>query len=1207
MAACDGEDNSGSEAVGLGCALELFKEHEEITQIIKQLPSVYRERSTLDITYERFVYILSQYQEQPHLLDPYLDTLLENLLNIGRDPNFHDGLRHKAFQFLYIITKVRNYKVVVRHLPHEVADVEPVLSLLAEQNPFDHETWETRYILLLWLSIIVMIPFHMERLDSNNKFNEGQKKPTMERIIDVIKLYLSVGDKVQDAAAFLASRFITRPDVKEVHLFSFLEWSLQILESDVSSMNGLNLQAGVLAALALLFKHGKREDVKGYGIEILKKVLGCGLMDSKSTVVRKMVLKLIQRIGLSFLPIKVSAWRYNRGSRSLTANLAAAHPLLPVNQGKSESEEHKTDEDYELPDEMEDIIEQLLNGLRDKDTVISVGEDQASAVEHLLEEWGVIDRSLELVLACVLKDCMGFSSGPDIAIFNQFYQSWEYMDQSRYETPTDLDKLNSLSTGIFSCTCHNVFGRRGILLPQYLEKVVPVILKALVYDEVRGNFSVGAHIRDAACYVCWSFARAYSPEILKPYVMEIAGALLVTSVFDREINCRRAASAAFQENVGRQGTFPHGIDIVTAVDYFAVGSRTKSYLKISAYIAQFPEYTMPLINHLLKRKVQHWDTSIRELTAQTLYNLTSTSPTFMVKVALPLLIPLTKGIDLCARHGGILAVAQIIHALANYARSNNQKIKDIVGAELITEIQNIPVILTEKKLFRGIGGELMRHAVCVLIEKSSLAALPFHELWDIIDLWQDILEQCLRYVEPDIRAYAVSALSALCIEYYGSCRPRYTKLLDSCLLHLKSTQQEARCGNALAIGSLPKFVFAGSVQKVIDGLVECATLIENESTWAESRRDAVKALSSVCQTIGGDLTLSEDGQHSKENIDRVYGCLLAGMKDYTLSNRGDIGAMVREAAMVAVQEVTLQVSKSDVLLITKEISSQLFCALIQQNVEKIDRIRLVAGTAFSTLLHSSPQVPNIPHRNDLVQVFSQDVCHKVNWAAPAETFPLFMMLLCLKTYTYSLLRGVCVSVGGLTESLVKYSRASLLFYLNSVQNDMDTFNYICETLLKVFKNNLGKDYVTIPFLKTVDHLLAAGVFTIFSSLVNHSFPLELLDLCWKEVAKSKDPQKIMAAIDVFCGLLQFPEVCGKRALTILAIHLCHRYPRIRKVTADKIYEALISYPEITSEDAADDVMTILSDTEWDVNVEVLRPIRNKLCELLGIPAPKSVK
>ena len=53
--------------------------------------------------------------------------------------------------------------------------------------------------------------------------------------------------------------------------------------------------------------------------------------------------------------------------------------------------------------------------------------------------------------------------------------------------------------------------------------------------------------------VCWSFARAYSPVVMKPYVQALSSSMLITALFDREINCRRAASAAFQEHVGRQG------------------------------------------------------------------------------------------------------------------------------------------------------------------------------------------------------------------------------------------------------------------------------------------------------------------------------------------------------------------------------------------------------------------------------------------------------------------------------------------------------------------------------------------------------------------------------------------------------------------------------------------------------------------------------
>jgi hypothetical protein len=87
--------------------------------------------------------------------------------------------------------------------------------------------------------------------------------------------------------------------------------------------------------------------------------------------------------------------------------------------------------------------------------------------------------------------------------------------------------------------------RRGLLLPNRLDQAFNVLHKALLFDENKGNFSSGANVRDAACYVAWAFARAFDPLILQDYQVDLAKTLLKVTLFDREINCRRAASAAF--------------------------------------------------------------------------------------------------------------------------------------------------------------------------------------------------------------------------------------------------------------------------------------------------------------------------------------------------------------------------------------------------------------------------------------------------------------------------------------------------------------------------------------------------------------------------------------------------------------------------------------------------------------------------------------
>lgn len=134
----------------------------------------------------------------------------------------------------------------------------------------------------------------------------------------------------------------------------------------------------------------------------------------------------------------------------------------------------------------------------------------------------------------------------------------------------------------------------------------------------------------------------------------------------------------------------------------------------------------------------------------------------------------------------------------------------------------------------------------------------------------------------------------------------------------------------------------------------------------------------------------------------------------------------------------------------------------------------------------------------------------------------------------------------------------------------------------------------------VNHLLLSGI--AFPEHDNN-FHNQLLTLAWECSHKSKDPQKLIVSVDLFCNLLQFSENCRKQSLSKLIMFLCHRMPRVRKVTANQLYEALLTY-DVLPEDITDEVSEVLSETDWNKPIDILRPIRNDLCRKLGLEPPK---
>ena len=72
------------------------------------------------------------------------------------------------FLVLTTLCKVRGYKTIIKFFPHEVSDMEQVTELLHFQI---NTIWQIPYILVLWLSIIVLVPFDLITIDSGEKKN----------------------------------------------------------------------------------------------------------------------------------------------------------------------------------------------------------------------------------------------------------------------------------------------------------------------------------------------------------------------------------------------------------------------------------------------------------------------------------------------------------------------------------------------------------------------------------------------------------------------------------------------------------------------------------------------------------------------------------------------------------------------------------------------------------------------------------------------------------------------------------------------------------------------------------------------------------------------------------------------------------------------------------------------------------------------------
>ncbi|MED6193962.1 hypothetical protein PIB30_024141 [Stylosanthes scabra] len=1115
----------------------------------------------------KFRSIIDKYQEQGQLIEPYLESMVSPLMNIIRSRTIELGADSDEILeiikpiciIIYSLVTVCGYKAVIKFFPHQVSDLELAVSLLEKCHLTSSGTslrqestgeMEAKCVMLLWLYILVLVPFDISTVDTsianNENLNEFELAPLVLRIIGFCKDYLATAGPMRTMAGLVLSRLLTRPDMPKAFM-SFVEWTHEVMSSVTEDILRHFQLLGAVEALAAIFKAGSRNLLLNV-IPIVwndTSILYKSSTAARSPLLRKFIMKLTQRIGLTALPHRLPSWRYTGRTTKLNVSLNTSitrdQSNMAVHDNSSDSNEvidGAEDEDMEVPENVEEIIEMLLSGLRDMDTIVrwsaakGIGRITSRLTSSLSEE--VLSSVLEL-----------FSPGEGDG-------SWHG-----------------------GCLALAELARRGLLLPTSLPKVVPVVVK---------------------------------------------------------VNCRRAAAAAFQENVGRQGNYPHGIDIVNTADYFSLSSRVHSYLHVAVFIAQYEGYLLPFVDDLLDRKICHWDKSLRELAAEALSFLVKYDPQYFVNTVMEKLIPCTLSSDLCMRHGATLATGELVLALhqCSYALPLDKQ-KTLAGV--------VPAI-EKARLYRGKGGEIMRSAVSRFIECISISKVALSE--KIKRSLLDTLNENLRHPNSQIQNAAVKALKHFIQAYLLASDNKGTSDVTAKYLNMLTDPNVAvRRGSALAIGILPYELLASQWRNVILKLCGCCAIEENpEDRDAEARVNAVKGLISVCETLtsgrqdAATPVIENDTSLFVLIKNEVMMSLFKALDDYSVDNRGDVGSWVREAALDGLEKCTYMLCKIDnsaslsgtsngkemeslvqplndkmpknnqeLLLFDENLATSLIRGICKQAVEKMDKLREAAANVLHRILYNQMiYIPYIPFREKLEEIIPKEA--EAKWAVPSYSYPRFVQLLQFGCYSRDVLSGLVISIGGLQDSLKKVSLSALMEYLEGVESEehntrMSREYMLSVDILWVLQHYKKCDRVIIPSLKTIEILFSKKVFLNMEANTT-TFCAGVLDSLAIELKGSKDFSKLYAGIAILGYVASIPEPINMRAFSQLVSFLVHRYPKIRKAAAEQAYLVLLQNGNLVAEDKIEKALEIICDTCWDSDMDLAKQQRVALCETIGL-------
>lgn len=607
-----------------------------------------------------------------------------------------------------------------------------------EEAPVGHGSliWEERYVMLLWLSHLLLAPFDLASISSRRDRDEADASPTglhlplalpgiTRSMLPICFKYMVAASKEREAATKLLVRLALRPDMRRAGLLdSLVSWALFALESQSNDAyrRSVYAHAGLLSFIAGVLVSAEKEAIAPFILQIFQAIQRINSEESSlSQIIRSSAL-----------------------ARKTCIKIMRATAILVLQPGPSSA-------DLQPPDTismiLEEVIDHLLSALADKDTPVRYAGSKALSVVALKLDSSMASEVVDAVLGSLSEDVLWEDPVSGMAVLTNEVDTLQNVSLKR-----NLTAVNPLRwQGLVLTLAHLLFRRSppASMLPS----IINALLLGLGFEQRSSTgTSFGTNVRDAACFGIWALSRRYTTkELLAVDTTTVRAAnvhtksltipqvlateLVVAASIDPSGNIRRGSSAALQELIGRHpDTVSKGIPLIQIVDYHAVARRSKAVTDVAVGSAKLQGvYWAALSDGLLGwRGIGAPDADSRRLAANaigTLSVIRGEEETVPIGMGVINELQRLQFGEVEQRHGLLLALAAIVDNAREVKVQRTAKGRPIQEHQKLADLwdlSNLVPSITEKDLTSSaLRPELTAEAICCLISSLARASTVF--------------------------------------------------------------------------------------------------------------------------------------------------------------------------------------------------------------------------------------------------------------------------------------------------------------------------------------------------------------------------------------------------------------------------------------------------------------------------------------------------